>query len=362
MHEILNFQFWDNTVQRWLEFAALVAFTYIIKKYLSNFLGTILYQPFRKFSTENEGKKFVALLSNPIEFLILFLTVFFAFKTLHYPTSIDIQNEDFNVKKNLNQILKTIGAISVTWVILRIVDFLSFVFYQKYSSHEKGVDEQIVPFVKDSVKVVIVIIAIIFILGVIFKLNVASILAGVGIGGLAVALAAKESLENLLGSFTIFIDKPFQVGDVVQAGNVNGTVERVGFRSTRIRTENKTFVTVPNKQIVDSVLDNITERTHRRVETKLQLSGNTSSEKIEIVIENIAEKLSQQELVEPDFTVLFNQINANSLEVIISYLVKQTDMKNFNSIKQQINFSVINILQKEQVQFASLDTTSKNSL
>ena len=148
----------------------------------------------------------------------------------------------------------------------------------------------------------------------------------------------------------------------MQAGNVNGTVERVGFRSTRIRTENKTFVTVPNKQIVDSVLDNITERTHRRVETKLQLSGNTSSEKIEIVIENIAEKLSQQELVEPDFTVLFNQINANSLEVIISYLVKQTDMKNFNSIKQQINFSVINILQKEQVQFASLDTTSKNSL
>ncbi len=360
MNDFFSYTFLDNSVERWSEFLLLILLTYVFKKYLSTILGTILYQPFRKFSTENEGKKFVALLAKPIEFFVLFFTAYAAFKSLHYPTVLQLNSEELDLKSVLNQVVKTIGAFAILWVVLRIIDFLSFVFYQKYSSHDSVVDQQIVPFIKDSLKVIISIIAFILVLSLIYKLNVAGVLAGLGIGGLAVALAAKESLENLLGSFTIFLDKPFHVGDVVQVGSVNGTVERVGFRSTRIRTDNKTFVTVPNKQIVDSVLDNITERTHRRAEMKLYLNQSTPVEILKDVLQKISEKLSSTELVEPEFTVLFNSINQASLEIIVVFLVKQSvDLKTFNQIKQQANFDVLNILKNAKVQLVSLDAAQK---
>ena len=355
MHDFLDFTFWDNSVERWGKFILLVLLAYLVKKYISNILGTLLYQPFRKFSTDNEGKKFVALLGKPMELLILFITVYLAFKTLHYPSSLELGNEDLHLKSILNKLMKTIGAVAITWVLLRIIDFMSYIFHLKYSTHEKGIDEQIVPFVKDSAKVVVVIITIILGLSLIYKLNV----AGIGIGGLAVALAAKESLENLLGSFTIFIDKPFHVGDMVQVGSVTGIVERVGFRSTRIRTENKTFVTVPNKQIVDSFLDNITERTHRRVEIKLQLNQNTDAAKLTNAMEEIKIALTSEALIEPEFTVLFNAINTFSFEIQVVFLVQQIDIKTFNEIKQHINFSVIKILKNNTIEFAQNDSMQK---
>ena len=91
----------------------------------------------------------------------------------------------------------------------------------------------------------------------IFNIDVTALAAGVGIGGIAIAMASKESLENLLGSFTIFFDKPFLVGDLVTTGNITGTVEKVGFRSTRIRTFDKSIVTVPNKNMISAELDNL---------------------------------------------------------------------------------------------------------
>jgi MscS family membrane protein len=170
-----------------------------------------------------------------------------------------------------------------------------------------------------------------------------------------VALAAKESLENLFGSFTIFLDKPFHVGDTIQVGNVNGIVERVGFRSTRIRTENKTFVTVPNKQMVDTVLDNITERTHRKAEFKLYIDQSTSKQSLQNVLGKIKFELQNHIQIEPDFVVIFNTINVASFEILISYLVKDADAKTFNDIKQNINFVILDILHSEFVSMAKFN-------
>src|SRR6185369_10292037 len=124
--------------------------------------------------------------------------------------------------------------------------------------------DQLVPFLREAIKIIIGVFSFFFILGAVFHINIASLIAGLGIGGLAFALAAKETLENLLGSFTIFLDKPFVVGDVVKVGSAEGTIENIGFRSTRIRTLEKTLLTVPNKKMVDAELDNLTERVVRR--------------------------------------------------------------------------------------------------
>jgi MscS family membrane protein len=362
MKQILSYVILDNSLDRWLKFVVLILLAIILKKYISVVLGKITYRPFRKFSNENETQKFTELLSKPFQFLVLFITVYYAFKTLHYPTNLELRNEDFDLKIIFNDILKTAGAFAITWIVLRIVDFLSFVFYQKYSSHDSVVDEQIVPFIKDSSKVVICIVSIIIVLSAIYKLNVASIIAGIGIGGLALALAAKESLENLFGSFTIFLDKPFHVGDTIQVGNVTGIVERVGFRSTRIRTDNKTFVTMPNKQMVDTVLDNITERTHRKVEFKIYLQQTTSKQQLSTILSKIKIELAKQEIIEADFTVIFNNINIGSFEILISYLVKDADLKTFNEIKESINFYILELLQSEKVEMVNTDFVLNNTV
>src|SRR6185295_11619359 len=106
------------------------------------------------------------------------------------------------------------------------------------------------------------------------------LIAGLGIGGLALALAAKETIENLFASFTIFLDKPFTIGDLVQVGSVTGKVESIGFRSTRIRTAEKSFVTVPNKKMVDVELENQSERFERRAYFTIGLTYATSNEEM----------------------------------------------------------------------------------
>jgi MscS family membrane protein len=126
-------------------------------------------------------------------------------------------------------------------------------------------------------KVIISIIGVLFILKAAFNQNIGSLLTGLSIVGAAMALAAKESLENLIASFIIFFDKPFFTGDTLKVNNVSGTVEKIGLRSTRIRTTEKTLVTVPNKQMVDSVVDNMSMRTQRRAEIKLVLSDKTKA-------------------------------------------------------------------------------------
>ena len=112
-----------------------------------------------------------------------------------------------------------------------------------------------IPFAIDIAKVLTIVLGVVMILGNVFEVNVTALVTGLGIGGVAFALASKESLENLLGSFTIFFDKPFTVGDIVTLGGVTGIVEKVGFRSTRIRTFDKSVVTVPNKNIISTELD-----------------------------------------------------------------------------------------------------------
>src|SRR6478735_6072744 len=183
---------------------------------------------------------------------------------------------------------------------------------QKANLTRQLTDNQMVVFFRDFFKVIIVIIGILLLIKFSFNKNIGTLLAGLSIVGAAIALAARESLENLIASFIIFFDKPFYVGDVVKVQGITGTVEKIGLRSTRIRTDQKTFVTVPNKQMVDSIMDNLSLRTQRRAFVQLELSSSTSHEQIDQLVLSI-ERLFQ--LRRPDienFTVFLSDINKNA--------------------------------------------------
>ena len=148
-----------------------------------------------------------------------------------------------NLAKYFDKGFNFLLLITIFWTINRSIDFVGYKLKNKALETESKVDDQLIPFAIDIAKVLTIVLGVVMILGNVFDVNVTALVTGLGIGGVAFALASKESLENLLGSFTIFFDKPFTVGDTVNLGGVTGTVEKVGFRSTRIRTFDKSVVT-----------------------------------------------------------------------------------------------------------------------
>ncbi len=181
-------------------------------------------------------------------------------------------------------------------------------------------------------------------------------IAGLGIGGLAIALAAKESVENLLGSFTIFLDKPFIVGDLVKTGNVTGHVERIGFRSTRIRTQEKRFLTVPNKKLVDSELDNLTERTLRKVNVTIGIDYQTPVAKIRAVVKEAQSYIESRSDVTGETKVRFYDFGKNALEILVHYYITHKDWETYVDVREEVNFKLLEIFEDHGVRYSILES------
>ena len=190
-------------------------------------------------------------------------------------------------------------------------------------------------------------------LGSISNINIASLIAGLGIGGLAFALAAKESIENLLGSFTIFLDKPFVVGDLVQIGGVSGNVEKIGFRSTRIRTLDKSYVTVPNKKLVEAELDNLSLRTLRRVKFTLSLSYSNSSEQIKSFIEDLKKFITENPTTQQEAQVRFFELGKASIDLMVLYFIDTSEYDFYLEMREKVNYEIMDIAQKNKISFAN---------
>ncbi|HEX2606406.1 MAG TPA: mechanosensitive ion channel family protein, partial [Flavisolibacter sp.] len=213
-------------------------------------------------------------------------------------------------------------------------------------------DNQLVVFFRDFFKVIIGIVGILMLLHFAFNYNVSSLLTGLSIVGAAIALALRESLENLIASFVIFFDKPFSTGDFVKVQNVSGTVERIGLRSTRVRTTDKSYVTVPNKQMVDSILDNISLRSQIRGEINLFIALQTPPAKIELLTSEIKGYLTTIREVQGS-TVLLNDIRVQAFLVFIEFFTPNLPWNQFTEIKQRLNFFILQTLEKHDIKITA---------
>lgn len=288
IQDIFNRTFLGNSIEAYVWFAGIALIGLLFKRLLSKFLAYLGYKLMSKYASPIGYTKFNELVEKPIGIFILLITFYLAFDRLEFPNAWNlVPAERFGLRMIMFSGFQIAIIFSLTWIFLRLIDFFGLILMYKASLTESKADDQLVSFIKESLKVVLIILSIFFILGAVFKLNIASLIAGLGIGGLAIALAAKESLENLLGSFTIFLDKPFTIGDVVKIGSVEGTVEHIGFRSTRIRTVEKTYLTVPNKKMVDSELDNLSLRLQRRVKFDISLVYETSITQFKNIVADI---------------------------------------------------------------------------
>jgi MscS family membrane protein len=213
-------------------------------------------------------------------------------------------------------------TISIIWAVYRGVDVLGARLAAKAADTESKLDDQLIPLLSKSLKVVVFIIGALIILQNL-KVDVGTMLAGLSIGGLAFGLAAKDTLANLFGSISIFVDSPFQIGDWINVDGVDGTVEEVGFRSTRIRTFYNSVVVVPNAKLADSKVDNYGKREIRRCFFKVGLTYDTSPEQMQAFVEGMRAIIQSNEYTHKDsYEVHMSGFGDSALEVMVYFFFR----------------------------------------
>ncbi len=351
--EFLAQQFLGNTYQAWLVFLAILGLGWFLRKVISRFFSSFLYRFFKKFSEDSLHEEFVQLLVKPFQVIILLVSLYFAFIQLKFAHVLGLEpTQILRLELWLTRGYGLSITMSITWLVLRFVDFVILVLHRRALETEDKSDDQIILFLKDLIKVIVVILSLFFILGAIFHLNITSLIAGLGIGGLAVALAAQETLSNLLGSFIIFLDKPFKAGDQVNFNNITGTVEKVGFRSTQIRTLDKSLLTVPNKDLIATPLNNITLSPLRRVRFTIGLTYGTTSDQIKSIVAEISEVLKQHPEIKEDYNVSFSDFGPSSLDILVIYFVHSNKWDLMMFVKEEVNYKIMEIVERNGSSFA----------
>lgn len=355
--ELLDKYLPGNNWTDFLWFAGILLVGTLLRRPIGRMLSGWMFGIVRGISKDTHlaVQDFVTLLRRPVELLFMLVIIYVAFDLLRFPVEWGLaKKEEFGLRLILSKGFQCVSIFAVTWMLVRFIKFLALVFTKRAERTETKVDDQLVPFIKDLLIVLVVIMSGLIIVGQVFNIDIATLVAGLGIGGIAIALAAKETLENLLASFTILVDGSFVVGDAVQIGQTTGDVEKIGFRSTRIRTVDGSLVTVPNRLIVSQTLENQTQREFRRAKFALKLDVGTSAESLQKIVTEIQEAVEGHELTrrKPGI-VRFEGFGDQSFDIMVIYHVETMDFRIYNHVKEALNFQILQIVRKNHVRFAS---------
>ena len=349
----------DNPVKSYLIVAGVILFVLILKRVISRYFAGLIYQLVHVAFRGIDKKSFADLVAKPLGLFLLILVSIIALHNLTFPGYWDVEIYKYRSKEIIHTVGTIILVVAFIWLLLRMIDFIALILERKADLTPSQADNQLIIFFKDFFKVVIGIIGILMILKAGFGFNISSLITGLSIATAAIALSLRESLENLIASFIIFFDKPFSVGDLVHVQQVTGTVEKIGLRSTRIRTDQKTFVTVPNKQMVDSILDNLSLRTQRKAEIKLEIGTGSPVQMLNKFIESVKAKFNHPQIEESSVYLL--EIRSNSYLIQIDFFTAPISIKEFNTLKQEKNFEVLKLMEEMKIDLAGASSEIKIS-
>jgi len=350
MNDFFDQIVFDNSVRSYAIVLGVILFILILKKFISRWLAGLLFKVVNKIWKDIDRKSFIDLVVKPLGFFLLILFAISALHKLNFPEELNAGIYKTNVKAIIHCLGTIILIVSFTGLLLRIIDFIAMILEKKADLTPDQTDNQLIIFFKDFFKVVLVIISIMLIMRYGFDLNISSLVTGLSIVGAAIALALRESIENLIASFIIFFDKPFTIGDSVKVLNVTGAIEKIGLRSTRIRTDQKTHVTVPNKQMVDSVVENLSQRTFRRADLKLNISISATSTQLHQFVEGLR-MLVQRNTIDSSNAYLLD-IVSGSYEIHAEYFTAPVTIEEFHALKQEINLAVIRLMEESKLELA----------
>jgi len=248
--------------------------------------------------------------------------------------------------------VKLVSALAGVWAGYRLMDVVGNFLQGKADKTENKFDDLLVPLITRALKTMVIVFGLVFIADI-FAVDIDKILAGLGIGGLAFALAAKDTISNIFGSLTVLIDRPFQIGDWVTIGSADGTVESVGVRSTRIRTFYNSLITIPNSELINAHIDNYGARQFRRITATIGIAYDTPPEKIDSFCEGIRELIRKHPYTRKDFYIVsFNEFAAASLGIMLYCFVKTPDWGTELREKHRLFNDIIRLANSLKVEFA----------
>jgi MscS family membrane protein len=335
-------QFLDIALWQWIGLLVLVLLAAVVSWFLTVFvvrlLGTVV--AFTKTTIDDKMRVEAA---GPIRLVIAVLL----FRAGLVPLGLGVKATEF-----MSSLLSALFIVAVTWLLLRVTNVLSSVVEERLVERGEVGAMGLVPPGRKFVKAIVVIFAFVAILSN-FGFNVAALLAGLGVGGIAVALAAQRTIENLFGGIMLYTDRPVRVGDFCRFGDKLGTIEEIGIRSTRIRTLDHTVITVPNAKFSNMELDNITARERIRLLAILTVRYETTPDQLRYILVEIRKLLYSHERVIPDTPrVRFINFGAYSLDIEVVAYVNSTDWAEFLGIREDIFLRIMDIIKASGSGFA----------
>jgi MscS family membrane protein len=331
-------------VGRWVG-AALVLLVFLIFKrvLVRGALGVM-----RRIAHQNERGMIANVLDAfalPLQALVMLLGLYFAVELLALPTGID---------RTLVEIIRVAASFCVFWAFFRAVEPVGVSLNSLIGRFGAGLGDDLRQFFIRGVKTLIVVIAVvIFLEG--WGIDVSAFLGGLGLAGMAVALAAKDSVANIFGGLTIFADNLYKRGDWIETPHFEGTVEVVGLRATKVRTFAKALVTMPNAQIVDSPVINWSRMTHRRIKMVIGLENRTTSKQMETIVEKLRNFLKNDtDVAQMDVAqmVHLSDFGASSINIDLYYFTKTTDWVTWREIRNRHIIAFKRIVEDEGAAFA----------
>jgi MscS family membrane protein len=291
--------------------------------------------------TTFDDKLFPAL-EAPVATFIALLGVFAALKVLKLPLSSD---------QVLHIAMTVAFSLCFFWGLLRTLNAFLDHLAEIAKARQAGV-AAFMPWIKKSLITIFVIFAVLMTaqsLGA----DVKAFLAGLGIGGLAFALAAQDTIANLFGSVVVAIDQPFKIGETVRIGNFTGLVEDIGLRSTKLRAVDKSLIVIPNKMAATEAVTNLARFTQRRVEQVIGLTYGTSAEQMDAIVEEFRRIILAEAEVDPtSVMVFFRDYSASSLDIWLVYVVLDPDFQKHMRLRQRINLGLMRAVQARGLSFA----------
>lgn len=337
-HKVLGLKYWQ-----WIGLFLLALVGIILDFSVRGVLTIIAVRLIRRRGGE-ASRETLRLTVRPFGLIVAAIFWLYAIDLLRLPTP---------ALRFLLPTVKFFAMIAGVWAAYRLTDLLSEVAASKAEATETKIDDLLIPLVRKAVKIFIAAIGLIYIADNL-DIEILPLLTGLGIGGIAVAFAAKDTIENFFGSIAVIVDNPFEVGDwVVLDGDVEGTVEELGFRSTRIRTFYNSLVTVPNATLVRAKVDNYGRRKYRRWKTHLNLVYGTPPEKIESFCEGIRELIRIHPYTRKDYyQVWMHQFGAHSLDILVYVFHEAPDWQTELRERQRLMLDIIRLADKLGVEFA----------
>lgn len=322
----------------------LVFLLFLSHKLLTVVLDKGLLYFLQRFGYEYLGEKYLLPVAKVMSiYLIIVFSVLFI-RVLQLPAEF---------VSWLIKILNVAKPLVITIVFYKVADIVSMYFSKLAEKTESNLDDQLVPLLRKSLKTLVIIVGTLFVLKDGLEIDIVPFLTGLSIGGLAFALAAQDTIKNFFGSIMIFIDRPFQVGDWITSGEVDGTVEEVGFRSTRIRTFRNSVMYIPNGKIADATIDNHGLRQYRRFYCTLTITYDTPSDLIETFVLGLRKIVEAHPDTRKDvFNIYFNNLSSYSLDVMFYIFFQVPTWQEELKCRHEILIQIVNLANSLGVRFA----------